>query len=448
MKKVPAKIPKQVEAAFEQQACASEGWANKLRLWFAITFAAAAVWSWSDASQAKYIYLTLALLWFIATVAIRFRLKREFSVSWVSVTTNLDLTIINFGLLLCWWAGVFAARESELFFCYSPVLAMTAMRYRLKLVVKAGLYAAIFYAVIATLALGQFPFVKFVMLVAMTIVTALVSWKPQSLLVSAVTDAAKEAYELGVKEKQHELATVIQDGILPRELPETPGLWITAKHEAGLETGGDYYSVFETKQGPLVVVGDFGGEGIDGTLAVARLHTTLSLIVLREERLPGILKDLNAALWQRYQGAKRFTCVLARWEGEQLHYANAGHLPVIQLSQRKRSRLPVTSGPVGVSEQATFTEETAPFPARDLLLIYTDGLYTEVTTDKDQGIAEVERFTDQFSHAEVNTLCYRVFDCSRPGRDTPKDDRTLVVIRRQPGAVEKTERETQAGAIA
>jgi len=313
--------------------------------------------------------------------------------------------------------------------------------------VKAGIYAAAFYTIIASLAVG-FPFVRLVMLIAMTVVTALVAWKPKSLLIDAVTGAAQEAYDLGAKEKETELASAIQEGILPREIPPTPGLWVVAKHEAGLETGGDYYNVFETAQGPLVVVGDLGGEGIAATIAVAHLHTTLSRIVLRESSLARILEELNATFWQQSHGARQFTCVLARWEGEELHYVNAGHLPTIQLSKREQTRLPVTSAPVGAQEQAAFTPSTVTFQARDLLLVYTDGLYAELTADRDQGVEEVSRVTDQFSHAEVNTLCYRVFDCSEPTKETPKDDRTLVVIRRQPAAGEKADREAPTGAAA
>ncbi len=63
-----------------------------------------------------------------------------------------------------------------------------------------------------------------------------------------------------------------------------------------------------------------------------------------------------------------------------MHYVNAGHLPTIRLSKQQRSQLPVTSGAVGASEQATFTEEMITFPARDLLLVYTDGVYSEGDT--------------------------------------------------------------------
>jgi hypothetical protein len=447
MKKVAAQIPKQVEAALDEQAVRSEGWANRLRWWLAITFGVAALWSWQGPSEARSIYLTLAVLWLIAALAVRSRLRQEFSASLVSLTTNVDLTIINLGLLLCWWRGLFTALEPEISFCYFPVLAMTAMRYRIGLVIKAGLYAFIFYTLMASLAAG-FPLIRLVMLAAMITVTALVSWKPKSLLINAVTGAAEEAYHLGAQEKEAALASQVQAGILPCANFEAPGLWVIAKQEAGLETSGDYYRVFETNRGPLVVVGDLTGKGIEGVLSAARLDQTLARIIEREAGLTVILGRLNTELWKQYRGARRFTCILARWEGEYLHYVNAGHLPAIRVSKHELSRLPVTSGSVGAAEQATFTEEKIAFPARDLMLIYTDGVCPALAADRDKGVMEMERITGQFNTGEVNTLCYRVFDCAQPAFEKPKDDRTVVVVRRQPAAVEESDHQAQAGAVA
>jgi serine phosphatase RsbU (regulator of sigma subunit) len=55
----------------------------------------------------------------------------------------------------------------------------------------------------------------------------------------------------------------------------------------------------------------------------------------------------------------------------QKHYANVGHLPAIQVSKQEQKLLPVTCGPVGAQPEAIFKDEVVPFPARDLIIIYT-----------------------------------------------------------------------------
>jgi serine phosphatase RsbU (regulator of sigma subunit) len=183
-----------------------------------------------------------------------------------------------------------------------------------------------------------------------------------------------------------------------------------------------------------VVVGDLPGQGFEALSEVTKLHEELAEIVRRETNLAKILGELNPYVWEKYRGRKTFTCILARWQGEQMLYANAGHLPAIQVSKQERKQLPVTCGPVGAQPEAIFKEEVVPFPARDLIILYTDGLYQKLTNERDQGVAEIEKYADKFNGAEINTLCHRIFDCAQPGMEPNADDSTIVVIRRQPSA--------------
>jgi serine phosphatase RsbU (regulator of sigma subunit) len=218
-------------------------------------------------------------------------------------------------------------------------------------------------------------------------------------------------------------------------------IWASSKHGAGTETGGDYYQIFETAHGPLVVLGDLSiasGKKFEALAAVAELHKSLSKIVSRQAEapdLPKILEELNAELCEKH---RLFTCVLAQWRGDQLHYVNAGHLPMVHLNKPQgaqtagRKQLPVTCEALGKTADAKLVEAVVPFPARDLLLMYTDGAFAKLADNREQGIAEIEAMAERFSGGEVTTLCHRVFDCGQPGMDPIKDDATVVVIRRQP----------------
>ncbi len=432
MKQLKDKINAQVNVVLEREALAAEGMANQLRLFFALLFGAAAIWSWSRSTDARYIYLAAAVLWLVVRIVIGRRTKQEAAASLVNVTALVDLTIINLGMAAFAWRGLFYEGGAGLYFCYFPVLAVAAARYRTGLLLKAGLYAGVVYTVIALLA-GSVPWWRLAMLLAVTAISAAVARKPRKLMINAASEALQEAYELGAKSAEIDLINRVHEVLLPSAAASSPGLWVISKHAAGVQTGGDYSQVFETAQGEMVVVGELPGEGLEATLCVGRLHNTLTQIVASETTLSGIVEKLNKALWQQYQGTRQFRGVFAIWEDEQLHYINAGHLPAIQVSKQQLSRLPVNASPVGASEGASFTSATVSFPARDLLLLYTDGIYAKLTDDREKGIAEVERLTEKFRHGEVNTLCYRVFDVAQPGNDPPKDDVTVVVVRRQGG---------------
>jgi serine phosphatase RsbU (regulator of sigma subunit) len=277
------------------------------------------------------------------------------------------------------------------------------------------------------------------------------SRKPKDLTVNIAGSAIEEAFDLGAKQKEFDLAQKAHGLFLPPAIVDLPEIWVSSKHGAGTETGGDYFHIFETPTGPLVALGDLGGRGFEALGEVADLHQRLGRIINRETDLPKILEELNDHLYEKYEGRRTFSCALARWEGEKMRYVNAGHLPMIQMSKPQgaqiisHNQLPVTCGPVGAQAGAAFIESVVQFPARDQLVIYTDGVYAKITNSRDKGVSEVESLAEKFSGAEVTTLCHRIFDCAQPGFEPNRDDSTVVVIRRQPAAASTSAEGKAAG---
>jgi len=436
MKQIIDSLPKQVDAALEEHARAARALATKARSLFTIIFAASAIWMWSQQSNAKYLYLLLTAAWMVAA-SIGATLKRS-SNSSITAGTMIDLTIIHLGLAAFVWQGLFKTFGSELYLCYFPILAIAAHHYRTTLALKAAAYAGVGYAAISLWG-GISPWFHLAMMFMTTFVFVMGSRKPKDLIVNIAGKAVEEAFELGAKWKELDLVLKTHQFFMPPPIVDLPQIWVSSKHGAGTETSGDYFQIFETRRGPLLVVGDLGGQGFDAVGEVAEMSRSLARIVSRETSLPKILEELNGYLWERHQGGQTFTCVIARWEGEQMRYVNAGHLPMIQMSKTQgavasHKQLPVTCGAVGAQPRAAFTESIAPFPARDQLVIYTDGVFAKIADSRDRGVAEIVALAEKFSGAEVTTLCHRIFDCAQPGYDPNKDDSTVVVIRRQPAA--------------
>lgn len=451
LKQLQDSLPQRVDMALAEHVTLAEGWATKVRLWFALTSLVAAGWMWNYPSNAKLIYLALAAIWLLVMVTVSVAAKGGASESLVSVTTLVDLTVVHLGLAAFVQQGLFPKIGGGVFLCYFPILAIAANRYRMLLVLQASLYAIVGYTVISYWG-GSPPWFRLSLLGATAFVFALGSRKPKTLMVSVAKNALQEAFDLGAKQKTIELAARAHQLFLPPPVVDLPAIWSSSKHSVGTELGGDYYQIFETVRGPLVVVGDLSiqaGENFEAVNATAVLHQTLSKIINQqtgEPDLTKILAELNAHLIEKH---RLFTCVLAQWQGDQLHYVNAGHLPMIQLNKPQgaqtagHKQLPVTCGAVGERAEAVFVESVVPFPARDLLLMYTDGAFAKMTNDREKGVAEIEAMAERFSSGEVTTLCHRVFDCAQPGYDLNKDDATVVVVRRQ---VTKGEETKQASA--
>ena len=441
MKQLKDRLPKQVDEALNEQSRAADGWAVKARWFFAFVFAASAIWTWNNPSNAKYVYLQLAAAW-VAVAAIGAALKKSPDAS-LTTMTMIDLTIVHLGLAAFVWQGLFPEFGSDIFLCYFPILAIAANRFRLAASLKAAVYASAGYAAISLWA-GSSPLFRVALLLLTTFVIVTAARKPKDLAINVAGRAIEEASGLSAKLTEFDLVQKTHQLFMPPAIVDLPDIWVSSKHGAGTETGGDYFHIFETPGGPIVAAGDLGGRGFEALGGVADMHKRLGQIIGRETDLPKILKELNDYLREKYEGRRTFTGALVRWEGEKMRYVNAGHLPMIQMSKPQgaqiisHKQLPITCGPAGAQADAVFTESVVPFPARDQLVIYTDGVFAKLTDSADKGVGEIEALVEKFSGAEVTTLCHRIFDCAQPGNDPNRDDSTVIVIRRQPAAAAAT----------
>ena len=445
LKRLRGSVQHGIDEAFDQFSRRAESWAGYVRLAFGAIFIIAAAMAWPAQDARRWIYTLLAAAWLLAFLVVRLRTKDGVSRSLATLTTLIDLTIVNSGLILFVWQRPFPTSGAGLFLLYFPILLVAALRYRAGLVIAAGVYASAFYAVASLMALGS-PWFRITTLLVTTLLCAAAARKPKEQVTKAANDFLEQAFDLGVKHGESRLNAVFHEAVFPPAILDLPTIWSSSKHARGSETGGDYYPIFETEKGPLVVVADIGGTGASDVKEVARLHQAMLRIVLEDSSLVGILDRLHSYIWQTYKGERKATCFLARWQAEELEYASAGHLPALHLGKSSSARLDPTGAELGASETATFSAKVVPFPARDLLLLFTDGLYLKLADNREQGVTAIEGLVEQFTSGEVNTLCHRVFDCAQPGLEDPREDCTLVVVRRQPRAAEESKTKTTAEA--
>jgi hypothetical protein len=445
LKRLKGAVREGIDEALNQFSARGERWAGHVRLVFAVIFIIAAAMAWPAQDARRWIYVLLAAAWLVAFLAVRLKRRSGTSDAFVTLTTLVDLTIVNSGLLLFTWQRPGIVSGAGLFLLYFPLLLVAALRYRGGLVIVAGVYASAFYAVVSLMALGS-PWFRVALLLLTTLICASVARKPKEEVTQAANSFLQQAFDLGMKQGESRVNAIFHEAVFPPAILDLPAIWSSSKHAPGTQTGGDYYQVFETERGPLIVVADIGATGTGDVRDVALLHQTMLRVVLEDSSLVSILDRLHSYFWQTYKVERRATCILARWQGEELEYASAGHLPALHVGRTSTARLDATCESLGGREAASFASRLVPFPARDLLLIFTDGLYHKLADNRDQGILEIESLVEQFGHGEVNTLCHRVFDCAQPGLEEPKEDCTLVVVRRQPRATEDPKATTGAEA--
>ena len=432
MKTILDQIPTTMDNVLGQFGASTQLASNRLRWCLGGLFLIATVWSLDDDSAAKFIYPVVGVLWLVLAGVTSLRAKANLSGNGI-VQLWLDLAIISFGLLLCSWQGVYNTKGWILFLSYFPVLALAARRYNTLLVLRMAALITVFYAVVSLFTLGSLVLPRLLMIAVMTIAALTIARKPKSEVVTAAQDAVRNAYQLGLNDKEDELLAFVHAQSFPPPQYELPGLYTAYKHGVGTKTSGDFYAAFETPWGPMIVLGDLPGKGLNAAMAATELQRQISKLAREKSSLSEIAEEINAQLHRKEQVVG---CVFARWQGTNLHYLNAGHLPAIQISKREPQVLDVNASPLGADATATFVEDIIEFQKADLLLLYTDGAYAGLASDAQSGAAEILRLADQFSGGEVNTICHRIFDCGLPEYSRPSDDSTVVIVRRQEVASE------------
>ena len=184
--------------------------------------------------------------------------------------------------------------------------------------------------------------------------------------------------------ERSEIATTLQQSLLPPDLPEIPGFRLASLYRAAGEhndVGGDFYDAFEVPGGWIVVVGDVAGRG-----AEAAALTSLSRYTFRTAgKLLGdpiaALEQPNAALRERPRlSLVSVCCVMLRVAdgGATADLVLAGHPPAYHVRRGSSRPIGVFAPFLGAYERGGWEATTIRLEPGDQLVLYTDGVIDTV----------------------------------------------------------------------
>ncbi|MFC4146959.1 SpoIIE family protein phosphatase [Micromonospora mangrovi] len=201
--------------------------------------------------------------------------------------------------------------------------------------------------------------------------------------------------------EQAHLARVLQNSLLPPELPTVPGARLAGGYRAAgdsLRIGGDFYDVFRTGGGAMFALGDVCGKGVGAAVLTGRVRQSLQTLRLVEQRPLELIRLLNRALLDAPDAARRSqftTLLLGAFTREAdggllLSLAGGGHpSPLVVRADGTVEPVQVGGMPVGAFATARFVEAQVRLAPGELLLAYTDGV-----TEARGGPTELEMFGD------------------------------------------------------
>lgn len=244
---------------------------------------------------------------------------------------------------------------------------------------------------------------------------------------------------------QFEEVARVQRALLPRQIPDIPGVEIATSYLTSDEAGGDYYDFFPLPGGRwAVLIADVAGHGAAAATVMAMLHGILHAHLGAADPAAHpdqILRYANARLVEAGVEGSFVTAFFAVYDPGTgaLRFARAGHNPPVlaRAGGPVRELAGDAAGPpLGLFDPYDIEPEQLDLAPGDTLVLYTDGITEAFSPGREMfGPGRLMHAVDQgrASPDAVIEAVHRDLFAHTGGARTRADDQTLVVLRRRSG---------------
>ncbi len=178
-------------------------------------------------------------------------------------------------------------------------------------------------------------------------------------------------------EQELEVARLIQQNFLPKELPDLPGWQVAAYYRPARTVGGDFYDFIELPDGKVgLVVGDVTDKGVPAAMVMAATRSVLRASAQRVVDPGEVLERVNELLCPDIPPKMFVTCLYGVLDPATgvLRFANAGHnLPFVR-TESGPIELRATGMPLGLMTEMSYEVKEAVITPGESILLYSDGL--------------------------------------------------------------------------
>ena len=265
------------------------------------------------------------------------------------------------------------------------------------------------------------------------------------LLVAIARQGAQALERARLYEERAYVARTLQAGLLPRALPDIPGVEVAVRYRPvgdGSEVGGDFYDLFELDApGWMLAVGDVCGKGTEAAVLTGVVRSTLRALALAAGASAdpaGVLRGVNAALLRESSPGALATACCGVLEtapgGLRARLGAGGHPPPLVLrADGAVEEIAVPGRMLGVGPEPDLETTDVALGPGDLLLLYTDGILDARTGRGTFGEERLRRALASTA-GEPAAAALRHIDetvqAFSPGR--VRDDKALVAVRVPP----------------
>lgn len=259
---------------------------------------------------------------------------------------------------------------------------------------------------------------------------------PAVRVAQLVREQQIEAQQRERLEQELRVARLIQQTLLPKELPMLSGWQVATYYQPARAVGGDFYDFVDLPDGRLaLVIGDVTDKGVPAALVMASTRAILRAGAQRFTSPGAILEYANDLLCPDIPPNMFVTCLYAVLDPHtgRLQFANAGHDLPYRKSASGVEELRATGMPLGLMPGMRYDEREVMLKPDDTVLFYTDGLVEAHNPQREMfGFPHLKALLEDHPGglATINYLLDQLAAFTGPNWEQ-EDDATLVVLQRQ-----------------
>ena len=247
---------------------------------------------------------------------------------------------------------------------------------------------------------------------------------------------AKQQAAANTRAQDREIAEArsIQQGFLPKEIPQLQGYEIAGAWQPARVVGGDYYDVLPFGRETLgVCIADVAGKGLPAALLMSNLQAAFRGFASPAISPDNVCDKLNSLICHNIANDRFITFFYAQLDGgtRQLRYTNAGHnAPIIVRKDGTHDRLREGGGILGVFPVQAFDMGTYDLLSGDRVLLFTDGV-TEAANPEGEEFGEMRllQVLEENRELSAENLQNKVLSVvAEFCRGHWQDDATLIAI--------------------
>ena len=235
-----------------------------------------------------------------------------------------------------------------------------------------------------------------------------------------------------------DVASQMQQSILPTQFPEGPGYRVYGNMEAARNVGGDFFDVLYLNNRRVgLAIADVSDKGVPAALFMMSSRTLLKSTAMGDIEPGEVLREVNEQMQEDNEAGMFVTVLYAVYDPSngELTYANGGHnSPLLVHADRTCSLLPSTDGiALGVAPGIQYRQNTLTLSPGDTVVFYTDGVTEAMNGDGEQfGLERLHKLFEAAPHRDPERANLAIFEAVNAfGGDTPQsDDITCLTFHR------------------